>query len=207
MNILVIGGGHLGRELAEKLDLLGHEVVIIEEDAEKLKELSDDFGGLSYSFFPMDITSLKNAGIESCDAIAVVTPDDNLNIAVGQIAKDIFGITNVVSRITDPLREEFFNAHSLKTVCPTNMASESLITAIMNQHENCEIKLGVSTVGFRVREASKKELSRFLHQLTPAKNELIIGMLDSNGRFTLNIPASSTIVSEGSFIVSVTKSD
>lgn len=207
MNIMVIGGGHLGRALAEKLDDLEHDVVIIEEDEEKLKSLSDDFKGLYFSFFPMDINNLKRAGIESCDAIAVVTPDDNLNITVAQIAKNIFGINNVVSRITDPLREEFFNALGLKTVCPTNMATESLITAIMDESENAELKLGVSTLGIRVRYPEKKDLSRFLYQIKPRKDEIVIGMIDGNGRFTLNTPAVSLIVNEDSKIVYAAKCD
>lgn len=52
-------------------------------------------------------------------------PDDNLNITVGQIAKSIFGIEKVVTRISDPFREFIFESYGLETVCPTNMADEA----------------------------------------------------------------------------------
>ena len=59
---------------------------------------------------PLDMTVLKKAGVESCDAMAVVTPDDNLNITVSQIAQEFFGVKNVVARISDPAREKVFKS-------------------------------------------------------------------------------------------------
>ena len=41
---------------------------------------------------PMDMDVLRNAGVEWCDAVAVVTPDDNLNITISQIVKTFFQV-------------------------------------------------------------------------------------------------------------------
>ena len=87
MNIMIVGGGLLGRKTAEMLDEAGHDVVVIDANPENLAQLSPDFSGITAVGFPMDIKSLRSAGIEGCDAVAVTTPDDNLNITVGQIAK------------------------------------------------------------------------------------------------------------------------
>ena len=87
MNIMIVGGGLLGRKTAETLDEAGHDVVLIDASPENLAQLSPDFSGVTAVGFPMDIKSLRSAGIEGCDAVAVTTPDDNLNITVGQIAK------------------------------------------------------------------------------------------------------------------------
>ena len=85
MNIMIVGGGLLGRKTAETLDEAGHDVVLIDASPENLAQLSPDFSGVTAVGFPMDIKSLRSAGIEGCDAVAVTTPDDNLNITVGQI--------------------------------------------------------------------------------------------------------------------------
>ena len=122
MNIMIVGGGLLGRKTAESLDELGHDVVLIDASAENIAQLSPDFSGVTAVGFPMDIKSLRAAGIEGCDAVAVATPDDNLNITVGQIAKNFFGIPKVIARISDPYRENIFERFGLQTVCPTNMA-------------------------------------------------------------------------------------
>ena len=130
MNIMIVGGGLLGRKTAESLDELGHDVVLIDASAENIAQLSPDFSGVTAVGFPMDIKSLRAAGIEGCDAVAVATPDDNLNITVGQIAKNFFGIPKVIARISDPYRENIFERFGLQTVCPTNMAGDKLVTAL-----------------------------------------------------------------------------
>ena len=124
MNIMIVGGGLLGRKTAETLDEAGHDVVLIDASPENLAQLSPDFSGVTAVGFPMDIKSLRSAGIEGCDAVAVTTPDDNLNITVGQIAKNFFGIPKVIARISDPYRENIFERFGLQTVCPTNMAGD-----------------------------------------------------------------------------------
>lgn len=109
MNILVIGCGRLGTRLAEMLDERGHDVAVIDYNPDDFRLLSDDFSGITVTGFPMDLEALKSAGIENCDGVAVVTPDDNLNITVSQIAQKFFGVTNVIARISDPRRETVFN--------------------------------------------------------------------------------------------------
>ena len=115
MNIMIVGGGLLGRKTAETLDEAGHDVVLIDASPENLAQLSPDFSGVTAVGFPMDIKSLRSAGIEGCDAVAVTTPDDNLNITVGQIAKNFFGIPKVIARISDPYRENIFERFGLQT--------------------------------------------------------------------------------------------
>ena len=69
MNIMIVGGGLLGRKTAETLDELGHDVVLIDSSTENLAQLSPDFSGVTSVGFPMDIKSLRSAGIEGCDAL------------------------------------------------------------------------------------------------------------------------------------------
>ena len=115
MNVLVIGCGKVGVRLAEVLSHYGHNVSI---------------DGLTITGMPMDMTVLRSAGVEACDAVAVVTSDDNLNITVSQIIKEFFGVQNVVSRISDPAREAVFHHFGLKTICSTKLTSSAIMTAL-----------------------------------------------------------------------------
>ena len=63
MNIMIVGGGLLGRKTAESLDELGHDVVLIDASAENIAQLSPDFSGVTAVGFPMDIKSLRAAGM------------------------------------------------------------------------------------------------------------------------------------------------
>ena len=186
MNILVVGGGHLGRKIAEDLDAMGHEVAVIEESEEKLEQLSSDFGGVAFLSFPMDISHLKEAGIESCDAVAVTTSDDNLNIAVGQIARNIFGVKQVVSRISDPLREGIFEGFGLRTVCPTNMAGESIVSAIVSPQEEKMVTLGTNTVGFVLCPMTKEWVGMNMTAIESRIGKMVMGLIREDGGLLLH---------------------
>ena len=86
-SVLVVGSGRLGRFLADMLDREGIDVAIIDENADNFRQLDKDFTGITVEGNPMDMGMLKEAGIESCDAVAAATPDDNLNITVSQISR------------------------------------------------------------------------------------------------------------------------
>ena len=45
MNVIVVGAGHMGRGLARRLDRQGHDVTVVDRDAEELEELGEDFSG------------------------------------------------------------------------------------------------------------------------------------------------------------------
>ena len=185
MNILVIGCDFIGRKLALELDTMGHDVVIVDEDAKNLEELDPKFGGVVFRSFPMDVNDLKNAGIENCDAVAVVTTDDNLNITVGQIAKNIFGIKNVVTRISDPDREFIFESFGFKTICPTNLAGSSITTALLAQEEGKQITLGHSTLQFDVVDVTPKMVDMRISELRCSPGEVPFAILNEDGKVFL----------------------
>ena len=76
MNVLVIGCGLLGRKIARTMDEMGWDVSVLSNIESDLELLENDFEGVTFRGFPMDIRNLREAGIESCDAVAVTTADD-----------------------------------------------------------------------------------------------------------------------------------
>lgn len=206
MNILVVGGGHVGRKVAEELDIHGFEVALIEESEEKLSLLNPNFGGVVFLNFPMDIENLRNAGIENCDAVAVTTSDDNLNITVGQIAKKVFGIENVVSRISDPFREHIFESMGLKTVCPTNMGADSIMAALTSPLEHKTVSFGTNLISFILRPADKRVVDKRLIDVYSGEEEAVMGLI-RDGAFIVNAPYNHVKVTLGDNIVFAKKID
>ncbi|HBQ64390.1 MAG TPA: hypothetical protein DD727_05630 [Clostridiales bacterium] len=131
MQIIVIGCGKVGSKLANVLSREGHDVVVVENEGENFLGLDRDFNGVTISGVPIDQDVLRHAGIETADALAAVTPDDNVNIVVCQIAKEIFKVPTVVARIYNPAREHVFHEFGLETVCPTNMTVSAIHTRIL----------------------------------------------------------------------------
>ncbi len=200
MNILIIGGGLLGRSTAQQLDALGHEVVVVDENQENLSLLDSSFGGVTLAGFPMDLNVLRQAGIESCDGVAVTTSDDNLNIAVGQIAKEYFKVERVAARISDPDREDIFEDIGLYTVCPTNMASEKLVSGLVSPGQSRQVSFGSATIVLEALPVDKRLFGRTTGDLD-LPGEGIFGVLKGDGRFMLKEALEELSLAEGDRVI------
>ncbi|MCH3971345.1 MAG: TrkA family potassium uptake protein [Oscillospiraceae bacterium] len=202
MNVLVIGCGRLGARLAAMLDERGHEVVVVDESPGMLERLPDGFNGQTITGMPMDMSVLKSAGIENCDAVAVVTPDDNLNITISQVARQFFHIDNVVARISDPMRERVFAAFGLHTVCPTKMACVTLYNALTEPWENRELTFGSATASFRVCEVDHSCYGKSLEEVPRYPGETAFAIVHPNGRLELAHAGQEFLtVNEGDHVV------
>lgn len=135
MNILIVGCGKVGSQLANVLSKMGHDVSIVDPDEERFSNLSDEFAGYTVTGVPIDQDVLRKAGIEGCEALAAVSNDDNMNVMVCQIASEIFHVPKVLARIYDPARGDVFSHFGLHTVCPTNLSVDALYSMLTDGTE------------------------------------------------------------------------
>lgn len=201
MNVLVIGCGNLGSKLAEMLYHHGHHVSIVDINENSFSKLSDDFDGLTVAGMPMEIDVLKSAGIEGCDAVAVVTSDDNLNITVSQIAKKFFEVENIVTRITDTAREQVFNHFGLKTICQTNISCGAIFSALISNFNERQISFGISTISFSARIVDSILVGRTLDVIPTKNGEIIVGVINENGQVSLNDTHKKIVVNPNDKII------
>ena len=202
MNVLVIGCGRLGSRLAEILDEQGHDVTVVDANPDNFLNLKKEFGGVTVTGMPMDSKVLCNAGVEGCDAMAVVTPDDNLNITVSQMAREFFGVEDVVARISDPMRENVFKRFGLKTVCPTKLAGDAMSTALTLPWEPKTVTIGTSTVTFHLKEVDRAHDGMKLSNTPKSDEEIIFGVIGADGNMVLcRGNEEKTVLSKGDRIV------
>ena len=110
MNVVVAGGGSVGRFTAEELINAGHEVTIIENDHAVYVEYSGDVSGIRWHFGDAcDVAVLTAAGTPNADVVASVTGDDEDNLVVSLLAKQEFGVPRVVARVNNPKNHWMFN--------------------------------------------------------------------------------------------------
>ncbi|HWP22282.1 MAG TPA: NAD-binding protein [Candidatus Cryosericum sp.] len=119
MYIIIAGCGKIGANLVKKLSSDGHDVVVIDPSEENLAQLESGTNCLAIAGVPIDEDVLKSAGIERADALCAVTSDDNVNIMTAQIAKQLYHVPFVVTRVYDPDKDEVLRQMGLCTVCPT----------------------------------------------------------------------------------------
>lgn len=185
MNVLVVGCGRLGSQIAAIMDSMGHDVAVVDEHPELFYRLPTDFSGMTVTGMPMDLKVLKSAGVENCDMAAVVTPDDNLNITVTQIIQQFFKVENVVTRISDPAREEVFTAFGLQTVCPTNLAGDMIVQALLNPNQSKQVAFGTANAAFHTYPAESFMIGKRLGSIGVNEKEVPFALLQKDGTMIL----------------------
>jgi trk system potassium uptake protein TrkA len=124
MKIVIMGCGRVGAQIAALLEQGGHEITILDIDTYSFRRLPPDFKGTALLGNGMDEDVLKKAGIEEADVFIAMTQGDNRNVMAAQIAKHIFNVPRVISRIYDPLRQEMYDTLGLEAFSPTTIFAE-----------------------------------------------------------------------------------
>lgn len=184
MNILIVGCSKVGSGLAEILDSEGQDVSVVDRYEEMFDVFSDDFGGFTISGVPIDQDVLKHAGIEEADVVIALTKEDNVNIMVAQLAKEIFNVPRVLVRILDPSRGEIYSHFGLKTVCPTNMTIAALRAALYESDTIRNLKLGSHTVTFNTMDIPKEHIGERVSNIVFDENEMLYA-IEREGRLIL----------------------
>jgi trk system potassium uptake protein TrkA len=131
--VVIVGCGRVGSSVARNMLRAGNEVSCLDEDPEAHARLEvgmdtswEDAGGQFTVGTALETDALVAAGIDRADAFVASTDGDNTNIVIAQIAKRRYDVPNVIARILDPLRAEWYEKQGVKTVCPTRVAINML---------------------------------------------------------------------------------
>ncbi len=145
MKIIILGCGRMGSTMAMRLSGEGHDVVIVDKDANAFRRLQD-YTGKTVLGNGIDPDVLRKAGIESADAFVAVTNGDNRNITSVQIAKEFFNVSKVLARIYDPMRAAAYEEFGIPTLCTTVIGAGLMVDFLLDKewgdiHKYCEIPL------------------------------------------------------------------
>lgn len=121
MYIVIIGCGRIGSGLALELSNEGHDVSVIDSKEESLKRLGLGFNGQRVNGVEIDKDILISAGIEMADVFLALTKDDNINLMATQIAKNIFKVPEVFSRVYEPSKEFIYKKLGIETISVTEL--------------------------------------------------------------------------------------
>jgi trk system potassium uptake protein TrkA len=122
-----MGCGRVGSTLAHILEDKGHTVAIIDQSPEAFRRLRGGFKGRRITGFGFDRDVLVEAGIEQASAFVAVSSGDNSNIISARVARETFGVENVVARIYDPRRAEVYQRLGIPTVATVRWTADQII--------------------------------------------------------------------------------
>ncbi len=115
MRVLIIGGGTVGRALAERLEDRGENVVIVEKDEETIEVARNEGFGVHIGD-GTDSDELRAAGIENTKIVVAATGDDDVNLLVSQLADSKFDVETVIARVNNPDNVDAFEDLGVRTV-------------------------------------------------------------------------------------------
>lgn len=202
MNVIVVGCGRVGSQLATLLSVDGHNVTVIDKDGDSFRRLGTTFNGVTLRGLGFDEDVLEEAGIRECDVFAAVTDLDNTNLMAAEVARKLFGVKHVVARLYNPQRERTYQQLDLDYICGTTLVAERLLDKIKAGHGHHVDSFGdVEIIVFRLRDdaVGKRVGEMFVEgQVLPA----IIGR--GSGTF---IPTLDTRLEAGDIMRVAVKSD
>ena len=141
-----MGCGRVGSLLALELESNGHTVAVIDQSKEAFRRLGPDFKGRTVTGVGFDRDTLLEAGIEGAQAFAAVSNGDNSNILAARVARESFGVTNVVARIYDPGRAEIYQRLGIPTVATVLWAADQILRRLTPEGSRSEWRDASGTV-------------------------------------------------------------
>lgn len=131
---IIVGCGRLGATLANTLSNKGKNVVIIDRNEEAFRKLPASFGGIAMVGDATEEQILTEANIQKASTVVVVTNNDNTNIFVAQIVKEMHHSLHVIARLYDPERECVYHEFGIETICPAVLSAKE-IGKLLNMQE------------------------------------------------------------------------
>ena len=133
-NVIVVGCGRVGSQLASLLSENGNNVCVIDRDPQAFRNLGRNFDGLTVRGVGFDEEVLNHAGAAECDVLAAVTQYDNTNLMVAEVASRLCGIPHVIARLYNPDHERAYMQLGIDYVCGTSLVAEEVFSKVVSGH-------------------------------------------------------------------------
>jgi trk system potassium uptake protein TrkA len=163
MRVAIAGAGNVGTFITEELLDNGHEVLVLEQVPETAAKLPTRPALEVRVVDACEVSSLKEAGLETCDVVVAATGDDEDNLVVSLLAKQEFAVPRVIARVNHPKNEWLFNQTWGVDI---SVSTPHLITALVDE---------AVSVGRLVRLFQLERGQVQLVEVTLADNAPVIG--------------------------------
>jgi trk system potassium uptake protein TrkA len=202
---IVAGGGKVGYFLARELIDQGHEVLIIENNAERAEFIANELGNVVLRGNADEASTLAEAGAERADVVIAVTGEDPRNLVLLQVAKRRFGARRTVARINDPRNEGLFRVLGIDatvnatqvmlSVLEQELPQANLVPLLKLRDTDVEVVEAVVDPRSPVTSSSLRELD------LPTESTIAVVIRDGEAFF----PTGGTVLQAGDEVVALTR--
>lgn len=175
-NVIIVGCGRVGSQLANMLSDNGDNVCCIDRSADAFANLGRNFNGTTLQGVGFDEDVLIKAGVEECDVLAAVTQHDNTNLMCAEVAGRLFDVKHVIARLFNPDHENAYSQLGIDYVCGTSLVADDIFSKVVSGHGShvatfgdievvkfsLSLKNGGSAKSIRVSELEKEHEVRVI---------------------------------------------
>jgi trk system potassium uptake protein TrkA len=205
MYIIIVGGGRLGYNLLKALLNEGHEVLVLEKNAQICRTIVEEMGGVCYRGDGCEASTLAEVGTGRADMLVAVTGDDEDNLVACQVAKHKHNVPRTIARIRNPQNADLFKKLGVDvTVSTTDLILEAIerevpthpLTEVMSIDEKGLVIVDVKITG------ESTTLGKSVKDLSLPKESKLALIIPERGN--AQVPTANTVLNTGDQIIAVT---
>ena len=192
-----MGCGRVGASLARAIERACHEVAVVDQEESAFRRLGTSFEGRTVTGVGFDRDTLRAAGIEQAYAFAAVSSGDNSNILAARVAREKYGVENVVARIYDPKRVAVYQRLGIPTVGTVKWTTDHMLRRLLPEGAHAEWRDPTGHIALAEVAYNPGWVGRRLTKLELAAG-VRIAFIRRNGDGTL--PGPETVLQEGDLV-------
>ncbi|MEI8201185.1 MAG: TrkA family potassium uptake protein [Eubacteriales bacterium] len=197
MKAIIVGCGKLGAGLALSLIRKGHTVTIIDIDPAAFQLLGQDFKGEKIVGVGFDRDILEQARIRSVDAVIACSKSDDANALIGRMARNIYKVPHVISRLYDPRRAEIYRSLGIQTISTTTWGVLRAIEMLSYSGLDSVLTIGDSNVEIIRIDVPPLLIGRTVNELTAIGEIQVVAVSRGNKSF---MPTLGTVLQQDDII-------
>lgn len=203
MKIIIIGGGKTVYFLCRSFASKGYKVVIINRQREECVQLSRQLNAVVLCGDGSDSTILQQAGAREANAVLAITPNDQDNLIICQLASHQFGVPRVIALANDPDNTVVFKQLGVITFSTTDIIGNlieqrTLLEEVTNLLPVGEGRVNVTEI---ILPGHSPLAGKHLREIDLPENALIAVLIRDDQPV---VPRGATILLGGDRIVLIT---
>ncbi len=187
MRIVIAGAGEVGSHLAKLLSAEEQDILLIDDNQERLAVLDANYNLMTYPGNPTSFSTLREASVGSADLFIAVTPYEASNMVACSIAKSL-GAKKTVARIDSydfmaPENSDVVKSMGIdRVIYPEYLAAKEIITALKRTWARYWFELhdgSLILAGIKLREGAPLA-GMMLRELAHSNHELHVSAIKRN---------------------------